>query len=315
MRWLALLLLFGCGDNSEGIPLEERYQVEAEAKCMQFARCGLFPDAQSCIAFLGQRVDLPLAGAVNAGVVAYSPILEAECLADLTAVSCDQTSRSYRVRPLSCQGALRGSRPEGQMCRFDSECETARCTEGICEPFECCQGTCKGPRSATGPCDSDIDCFEESYCTTSHACAPLEHELAPCTRDAACDFGLACVSGTCRRLPPVGEACPYDRCADIGARCDASHRCVALGLPGAQCATSADCSPYSNCGAAGVCEPIPLLGMPCTNQCAGNAACVGGNCVAPLENGAPCNTSTECESGLCAEGPLFYACTEAPTCF
>jgi hypothetical protein len=314
-------LLFGCGDDLAGITLAERNQVEVNARCTQLARCGLFVDESTCIAFARDRTDVALAAAVDAGVVQFRSTLEQQCLTDLAAVSCDQTSRSFRVPSLSCQGVLVGTRTAGQNCRFDSECSAARCTEGLCEPYECCQGTCRAPRASRGPCLDNADCFDTEYCGRDHICATLEHELAPCINDSACDFGLACIGtssiepGTCRKLPAIGQACPYGRCAEIGAKCN-SGVCVRLGLPGDACTDETDCSPYAQCNqASGECEAVPILGMPCNGRCAGNAACSHGTCVAPLENGAQCLGNNDCETGLCAEGPIFYACTDAPTCF
>ncbi len=322
MRWLALVLLFGCGDNSEGILLADRNQLEVVARCKQLARCGLFADETSCVTFARDRSDGALAAAVEAGVVRFDPTLEQQCLDDLATASCDQTSRSFRIPSLSCQGALLGTRNAGQDCRFDDECATARCTEGICEPYECCQGNCREARASLGPCIDKTDCFETEYCTRDHVCAPLEHELKPCINDGACDFGLACIGassiepGTCRRLPAIGQACPYGRCADVGAKCDTTGVCAPLGLPGDRCNDNTDCSPYAECNqASGTCEAIPVLGMACVNRCAGNAACANGVCVPPLANGERCFSSNDCEGGLCAEGSIFYACMDAPTCF
>lgn len=322
MRWLVLLLLLGCGDDLNGITLAERNQLEALARCKQQARCGLFADEDTCVAFLrDRRVDPALAAAVEAGVVQYRAIAEQQCLEELADVSCDQTSRSFRVAPSSCQGALLGTRNSGQDCRFDSECATARCTEGICEPYECCQGMCRAARASKGPCLDNTDCFDTEYCSRDHVCSPLESELAPCISDAACDFGLACIGassiepGTCRKLPAIGQACPYQRCAEVGAKCGPNGMCIRLGLPGDTCADDTDCSPYSACNqATRTCEAIPVLGMACEDRCAGNAACANGTCVSPLENGARCTSNSDCQGGLCAEGPLFYACTDAPTC-
>lgn len=322
MRWVAFMLLFGCGDNLEGITLEERYALEAAARCKQLARCGLFPTEGACNDSVRDKTDRALAAAVDAGVVRFDTILLRQCLEDLAQVSCDQTSRSFRIKSLSCQGMLLGARSAGQDCRFDVECATARCTEGICEPYECCQGTCKEARKPFGPCDDNADCFEKEYCSSERGCAPLERELGPCINDSACDFGLACIGassvayGTCRKLPAIGQACPYGRCANIGARCDTSGMCVAVGLPGDSCASETDCSPYAQCNqTSGRCEALPSLGMPCTGRCGGNAACFERMCVAPLEDGTPCGGNNDCESGLCAEGLFSHTCMPAPTCF
>src|SRR4051794_18793438 len=50
MRWLALVLLIGCGDNLAGITLDQRQAAETAARCEQLTRCGLAADVATCIA-------------------------------------------------------------------------------------------------------------------------------------------------------------------------------------------------------------------------------------------------------------------------
>jgi hypothetical protein len=314
MRWLALLLLIGCGDNFEGITLEQRQAEETHARCEQLTRCGLFGDEATCVAFIRPKDERALFAAVANGTVLYRPTSENACLRELANVSCDRTARDARLPPLSCEGAFVGTRAAGASCAFDEQCSTGRCSLEPCEDTMCCAGTCKRPRGAAGgSCQRHDDCIDGLYCAIDQTCTRLGAANASCTSDVGCDIGLACVSGICRGLPRMGEACPYGRCADIGARC-ASSICVPVGLPGVSCVDDSECSQYGRCDS-GRCIDIPGLGMPCDGRCAGVAFCMNGVCAMPLENGEPCGAFNQCASQLCAEGPIFDVCAERPVCY
>jgi hypothetical protein len=314
MRWLALVLLVGCGDNLEGITLEQRQAAETEARCAQLTRCGLFANEATCVAFIRPKDETALFAAVANGIVIYRPTSETACVRDLANVSCDRTAEDNRALPLTCQGALVGTRGAGAPCAFDKECSTGRCALDVCADTECCVGTCKGPRGEAGAtCQRHDDCVDGLYCGADGACANLVAANAACTSDVACDIGLACVSGLCRALPHVGQACPYGRCAEVGARC-ASGTCTTVGLAGDACTDDSECSQYARCDS-GRCTEIPSLGMPCDGRCSGDAFCKNGACRTPLENGQPCGAYNECASQLCAEGPIFDVCAERPVCY
>jgi hypothetical protein len=170
-------------------------------------------------------------------------------------------------------------------------------------------------------CDLDRDCVDDAYCSDDHSCVALEALGGACRTDKQCDFGLACTGattfdkGACRKLPALGERCPYERCADINARCNSSGVCIAIGLPGDNCTTDAECSQFALCDATqGKCIAMPTLGQPCVSQCAGDAFCGNGTCITPLENADECGADNECASQVCAEGPIFDACAPRPLC-
>jgi hypothetical protein len=314
MRWLAFVLLLGCGDNSAGIALDERQAAEIEARCEQLTRCGLFSDTETCVAFIRPKDETALFAAVANGTVVYRPTSERRCLRELTSISCDRTAEDNRVQPLTCQGALTGTRSPGAACAFDEECATGRCALDACDDTQCCPGSCKGPPVGAGSaCERHDDCLGGLYCSTDGTCAKDAGANAPCSADVACDLGLACVSGICRSLPRMGEPCPYGRCADVGARC-ASGTCVPVGLAGDTCMDDSECSQYARCDG-GHCAEVPTIGMACAGRCAGVAFCKNGVCVPPLENGEPCNAFNECASELCAEGPIFDVCVTRPVCY
>jgi hypothetical protein len=315
MRWLAFFALLGCGDNLPGVTLDERQEAEAAARCVQLTRCGLFANEDTCVAFGRPPDERALRAAIDAGITHYSPSTEAICLHDLAAKSCDRTARDNRSVPLSCQGALLGTRAPGGECALDEECSSGRCDTPVCEPTECCVGTCRALKQALGgECYRSDDCSDGTVCLDGH-CATLLESGAKCAMDSECEFGLACVSETCRALPATGQPCPYDRCADLGARC-VSGTCEPVGLPGTDCASDADCSLYAQCNeTTGSCEEVPTLGMSCDGRCAGGSRCAGGVCGPPLDDGEPCTGYSECASQLCAEGPIFDVCVTGPVCY
>jgi hypothetical protein len=327
---LLALILAACGDNITGTPLAE-FQAEADAaRCSYFMRCGLFASADTCAAFFRDRPDVNVDAALAAGKVFYNGVAAEKCHAALAAQSCDLSSREGRVLPDACDHIFGGTLDEGETCAFDAECSSGRCDAGDCNPaLACCSGTCLARRERAdigGACDTSADCVVDSFCTPEHACAALVAEAGECRADGECDYGLACIGaselqpGNCRAMPLLGESCPYLRCAEVEATCSAtSHTCVALGLPGATCASSADCSPFARCDMGTMtCADVPTLGMPCQGACAGEAFCdVSGSmtCAAPLPNTSPCSSDDQCASLFCAEGPVFDACADRQACF
>jgi hypothetical protein len=315
MRWLVLLLLVACGDNLDGISVEERQGAENAARCEQLTRCGLFLDRHTCVEFRRPSDERALRAAISTGIIKYSATAERTCLEELAAKSCDRTARDNRTVPFSCQGALQGTRLPGSTCAFDEECLSGRCEKSACDPSTCCPGICRPLRKGLGgECERTEDCTDGAFCFEMR-CSALLKAGAKCTLDSDCDFGLACASGTCRKLPSIGESCPYERCADIGARCVLGY-CQPVGLPGKSCTTEMDCSLYARCNSdIALCENVPTLGMPCDGRCAGGARCANGVCGPPLQDGEPCTAYSDCASELCAEGPIFDFCAASPVCY
>ncbi|MBS1121877.1 MAG: Tryptophan synthase alpha chain [Deltaproteobacteria bacterium] len=324
---VVLALLYGCGDNLTGTPLD---QLDAEAdrvRCERLVRCGLFADDGSCDGFFRLRPDLDLTAAIAAGVVRYDGASASQCHDALATISCDTSARDARIQPRACTQMFSGTLDDDAPCSLDEECSSGTCSIPVC-PELCCTGTCREVRpiaKVDEPCELDLDCVPDTFCGKDLACHPLVAEGGLCDDDRECDYHLGCIgpsdlmAGNCRALPLVGESCPYLRCAELGAVCDASHVCVAVGLPGAPCTSGDDCSPVARCDAdAGVCTEVPRLGEACTFACAGESFCdVMGSqtCVAPRADTEPCFSDFECASLYCAEGPAFDACAERPLCF
>ena len=324
---VAAVLGIGCGDNLAPLALDDLELARHTAVCERLVRCGLYADQATCEATFRSSTDPDLAAAVHDGIIAYDGGNAEACLAAIAAQSCDVTSREARRLPPSCDHILTGTRDAGETCYFDAECASGDCAEASCPRDLCCAGACapvRAPVAIDGACETTRDCVDQAFCGRDHVCHALATMGQACDLDADCAYGLACIGagidpGACRALPALGEACPYLRCADLGALCSASGVCAAAG-PGAACTSDADCSTVGQCDPAmHVCTGFPTLGMPCITRCVGDAWCnhaVGQPmCEAPLATGSPCNTDDQCATLVCEEGPIFDTCIAPAVCF
>jgi hypothetical protein len=323
---VALAVLCGCGDNITGTPLDELDAEVSAARCDRLVRCGLFADTATCAGFFRFQPAVDLEAAVAQNIVRYDGALAKQCHEAFAAETCDDSSREARVLPLACRQMFVGTRPADDACAFDEECASGICDIASCVDT-CCAGTCHYIHplaTIDDACDIDRDCVADTYCGKDNLCHALVGAGGLCQRDVECDYRLGCIGptelmpGNCREMPLVGESCPYQRCAEIGALCTASHMCIAAGLVGAPCTTSADCSQFASCDVgSGTCQDLPTLGMPCTSKCAGEAWCdtTAGTCVAPRATGEPCDFGDQCTSQFCKGGVVFDFCAELPLCF
>jgi hypothetical protein len=316
------LVLAACGDNLAALPFAELDAARVAAECSRLARCGLFTDEATCLAYFRARPDADLAAAIDSGKVLYNPRAAEACIADLAARGCDLTAPDGRALPDSCARMFTGTLDLGEPCAFDAECVSSSCDAPACPRNMCCLGTCAST-IPDGECNRDADCGPDRFCDApAHTCHALADVGAECTADTQCAYGLGCIGatdlqpGNCRALPHLGERCPYQRCADLGTVCT-NGTCVAVGLPGSPCITGADCSPYAHCAAdTQTCANIPVLGEPCNGSCAGEAYCDLETrlCTMPKPNDQPCSASDQCESLYCEEGPFFDQCSTPVLC-
>ncbi|MEO8704868.1 MAG: hypothetical protein ABI867_32750 [Kofleriaceae bacterium] len=320
-----LVVVCACGDNRRGLALEDFDAERGAAQCARFVRCGLFPDAAACDGYFRERPDIDLHAAVEAGVVLYhGPSAEA-CIAELANLSCDDSSADVRVRSPACELAFAGTLRANETCALDEECRSGACDVPAC-PDRCCAGTCRPERRFAAideACSRDADCQDDAACGDDLACHPLGGEGAICHSDRQCEFGRGCIGpteimpGNCRALPKLGESCPYQRCAEVGAECK-TGTCVAPGLPGAACNSDVDCSQFAECEPTShVCVPTPRLGERCRIQCAGESWCdfsITGICQPPKPNTDPCRSDDQCLSLDCIEAPIFDICAARVPC-
>ncbi len=311
-----------CGDNVTGTRFEDLVHATDDAKCERFVRCGLFPDDGSCNRFFRHIPETALISAVQAGITRYDGPSATQCNADLAAMTCNESAREARVPTRACEDVFIGTRNGGEPCGFDDECRSGSCSIPACGEL-CCVGTCRDARAPSevgGPCEVDRQCVSDTFCGTDGVCHPLAGEGAQCADDGDCDYGLGCIGpnslmpGNCRKLPLLGEACLYERCAELNAICK-NGVCTALGLPGAPCVQNTDCSPFMECVDT-TCVALPELGSSCLDLCAGDSYCdENKTCMPTKQNGAFCMEGSDCQSGLCEDGPAFSACTDFPVCF
>lgn len=325
--WVAVAVAFAAC-SAPSIRIDDLATAAQDAKCTRLVRCGLFASAAACDDYFRTPPPSSYAPAKAAGKLDFDGEAARQCEDALAAQGCDPTSREVRAVPDACARMFRGHVTDGDPCSFDQECASARCELPACGDGVCCIGMC-GPTRPSGhagdPCDRSAECID-GYCDADRTCHALVAAGASCAGDEQCDYGLACeraspsLPGSCKKLPKLGELCPYQRCADIGAFCDATSHCAALGLPGAPCTAHGDCSSFAECDMTRhVCIDLPTLGMPCDVGCAGEAWCdrenQAGTCEMPVANDTPCDEADKCASQSCKPGPVFDSCQDYPICF
>lgn len=207
-----------------------------------------------------------------------------------------------------------------------SDCSTTGCPSG----YTCVEGSCvrmMGDGGVCSPCDSSADC-------TAGICLGYPDGNGYCGRN--CSTSADCGGDVCVSISGAGRQCVRVR----GTTPDCSSR------PG--CRTDSDCPASQRCDVStGACVPRPsgaALGAPCGegSECSSgicfHGACsescnwleptscpsgfycngqVTGLCGAGLclrggpggsEYGAPCESSTDCQSAFCAEGICSSPC-------
>lgn len=325
MRLLALaglaptITALACGAGG-GTPVAE-YQSELEtALCTYLARCSLFVDQTSCLAYEqsipSARVSPNYEPLIAAGRATFDPVLAQQCVDRFAGLSCATTDVTSALQPAGdCAQPVDGLGSAGDECAQDDECQSRRCATAACGSA-CCAATCLPPlppAQAGSSCD-DTDCGSGLACVDG-MCAVLGSAGDPCANPMACQPPLGCGSaGTCVALPALGQPCT-GQCADYGATCNHDGTCVALGLLGDSCADAA-CSPYYTCDPATMkCAAPPAAGQMCGApdggaRCAPDAYCTQqGSCAALLADGASCTDADDCASNYC-DG----TCKAAPVC-
>lgn len=329
---LALNILGSACGSSPSLAFADFDRELQSARCTRLARCKLFPDEASCESYVRLATDVSIAAAIDAHKIDYDGANAHECIQQVAQQSCDLSALDGRSPPAPCAGVFAGKLQGGEACSLDAECASGTCEQRQdCPESGCCVSACRPVQSSAsdgGACAKDRDCQTGLICAKAQRCQKPAAAGADCNNDRECGDGLGCINplstmpGTCRALPHLGEACPYLRCAGENLRCDdaGTHTCVALGLPGAPCATAADCSPYMACNQdSRTCQELPSLGMSCTGACRGASFCLvdatgAGTCATPKANGAACESLSECASDYCFVGPVFDSCTDPPVC-
>jgi hypothetical protein len=202
--------------------------------------------------------------------------------------------------PVACRSPM-GTRASGTACGEGSQCGSGFCLIG--ENTEC--GTCQPMPQVGAPCTNESSCGYSLACAfdvpaTSGTCTAWGGVGTSCDSLHQCQGGLGCVgassetgaSGTCQTGAAEGAACNNES----GPACNGSLDldCIdgtcqrqALVGPGSPCGEQAN-GAYNRCSGGAAC--VTPLG-PC--QLDTGASCdgtMGGKCVAPAANSAPCDT-------------------------
>ncbi len=213
-------------------------------------------------------------------------------------------------------GACRRTRPSGEACADESECEAG---------LTCVDNRCAAP--PTGRCTSRGDACPDGQRCFNRSCVPAIAAGQTCT-GATCAGGYACPSdvGRCEVSPP-STGCTTDVDCIRGTACR-EHVCVVVGqcpqrnvfLTNVVCDTDSRCVPVAAGGLA--CRPIGRDGGVCRRApdapCDNGFRCIGGVCAAAADASAGvcadrlrCPPGTRCEAGC---QPIGAAGTEGARC-
>jgi hypothetical protein len=328
---LVSIVAMACGGSS--IAFSDLDQALQQARCERAARCGLFPDEASCMAYVHPDPNPGVGAAITAHKLRYDGERARQCVDATAQQSCDLTAHDSHLAPSACAEMYTGTVADGTSCSFDAECASGTCSLPMtCPELQCCTGMCRAtqaPGKAGAGCAQPRDCVDGLVCGADLLCHAPAKATEPCGSDRECGDNLACIDGSattpgaCRALPHAGEPCPYHRCAEENLRCDdVTHACIAVGLIGDACPTSTECSLGVECDApTHKCRDYPTAGMPCDGACSGASFCsiadgaMSGACMALLPNNAPCDGNQQCLSGFCEDGPIFRSCIDPYVCF
>jgi hypothetical protein len=334
MTRLALIcvLVSACG----GVGVNDLKNQEIDALCDRLARCGQISDKQTCIDVYNRLFnDDQLKAGVGNGSITYDDGKAGDCIDAIRGESCDLSSKDNRVEPESCKDAVKGTRKQGDPCYFNGECTSNSCAAptGTCT-MACCAGTCNADPPAAvaiGKSCADAPCVDGAYCDDTTTCVALIAQNAACASSSNCTYGTICAGQTgaltCTPTPKAGDTClledgAFATCSTEGLDCDSTNHCVALLDKGATCGDATPpCKGDLTCDPSTLkCGSPPADGQACTDQCASPDHCVingttgQGTCTAPLANGMPCQSSSDCNSNFCDQSQQTPVCADRTVC-
>lgn len=195
-----------------------------------------------------------LSYALRAKAVALDPADVDKCAEAMAKATegCGWVTPTRVKLPAACDGIIKGTVVEGNVCRASLEClDGLRCLGSSTTDA----GTCRKPLGKGGPCSHAVDTLA-SY--TGQASSDLKHpectgfcarrwcaDIAPlggaCAVSLECGPGRYCIDKKCAEgpLPEAGKPCRGGLCAE-GIRCVAGQ-CAPLGKEGEACEHDADC--------------------------------------------------------------------------
>jgi len=288
--WLA-----ACGTSG---PALSEYPIQRlHAQCAQLARCGEYPDEDTCVTLLPLFEPSSLDAAVAEKLVTYHPDSAQSCLDELSSAPCDTTQKAAREQP-ACDRVFTGNGKTGATCAFGQECVSGFCDVPSCQT-SCCLGACTAPAktAAIGESCAAAACGSGAYCDDTQTCQALLPMGVSCSSTDQCAYGLGCTvyaDSTCEPLPAVGASCAATKqCADLGVNCTTAGICTAAVQVGEICSDSLDCVRYASCDRTDRCAITDPL-LPDGAVCSGNDMCTSGFCDASMQ------------TPTCEDPPLCY---------
>lgn len=135
----------------------------------------------------------------------------------------------------------------GTACGYGQQCASGLTCVGLSAQT---LGSCAEPVAVGKSCVGTNDCQAHLSCLPADAstdlrCTPRRDDGAPCSEDRDCLLYSACKSGSCFRLPRIGEPCTsateciYGSCTE---QSDGGSICSGLLAPNATCSFDSECS-------------------------------------------------------------------------
>jgi len=318
----------GGGQSDGGLPLKSACTVLNARRCDYLLRCGLISEAamRDCLAWQQAtscgpsrwqaRVEAPVA------TLRYDGQLAQVCADSWANRKCSD----FGLEPNACGNRFLLPNAFSTQACYDGYKE---CTEGVCRGTACprsCQplGLIGEVCRDNPDCKSGLHCKIVTLATGSGVCTAYGQVTQGCDLDQPCAAGLLCSAGKCVQPPQPNQPC-------LGGSCDESAWCLSgadggqcklrLGL-GTSCTDDAQCQPSFLCEAlTGQCVPRTLSSAgsvcglrqscPLGTVCLNATATALGSCAAPLDAGAGCVSSSDCQTQLACiglDGGLALGC-------
>lgn len=338
LAWLltgfSLSLPVACdpGDDADTVSREDLKREELDARCEYLARCGFYPDAETCRDVT--RPDPQLVQAIGSSVFGRVDIDDeaaAVWVETLRGLSCEATAEVFAELEEARAAVFVGGVEEGGECFSDYECAEGNvCDRDLCQGGGggiCCVGFCTRYRILAEGDDCPLSTgdgtslFAACDAATTYCAAPEVEE-----------GGEPPTEGTCTLRVDNGMACTSDAACADGQRCNIENgegACFKLSAHGEMCnptLSSGSCLDIND-----VCDPdsstcrlAPAPGEACpAGRCAGWARCedddgdpeTPGSCLAFAQRGEacddnPCLGDLVCREGLCEDLTTELVCLE-----
>lgn len=302
---------------------------DALRDCVGPAKLAALSAREDCVArfsaSLAQDEFGSLAASIEAGSVVIDESKLDSCYDDTRALGCNVVAE--RLAP-SCQIALAGQRAAGDDCALNVDCGA----DLFCPISGECPRACEATRPAGEACRRDDECQVGLICNALICSAPVSVG-EPCagTSGATCKLGLSCVGstdtqpGACQTNESVQAGAAGAVCSPGGTLCreglscafdsGSTFKCVAAVAKGASCklALPSQCPIDTYCDATevtatGKCTELPVAGEACVlgDDCAPGHICVTQDSTSTCRRignvGDECLADSLCRSGACVDG-------------